>query len=64
MEKLCKIPEFIREGVNKIIDYLAGIFHRWGGGWLPPIRLNNEFFHTKIRALQTDLNGLKHEKNQ
>ena len=31
-----------------------------GGG--TPIRLNNEFFQQKVRAIQTVLNGLKHEK--
>ena len=53
----------LREGVKKNINYLAGIFYGRGGGE-PAIHLNNEFFPNKIRALQTVLNGLKHEKNQ
>ena len=51
----------LREGVKKNINYLAGIFYGRGGGE-PAIHLNNEFFPNKIRALQTVLNGLKHEK--
>ena len=45
----------LREGVKNKINYLARG---------TPIRLNNKFFHTKIRAIQTVLNCLKHEKNQ
>ena len=45
-------------------NYLAGIFHRRGGGGVPPIRLNNYYSkkYKIIRALQTVLNGLKHKK--
>ena len=42
------------------INYFGGLFHGGKGG-CTPFHQNNEFFHPKIRPLQTVPNGLKHD---